>query len=1380
MPPARAGSMRGFLLRRLLSLAAFSAASFLAADVVRAQKATAGAAPHPVHVVYPVVMPPYTFKDEAGEAQGLAPDLLRLWSKKTGTPIQFTSAPWNAGLQMMREGKADLHASLYYTEDRDTYLDYATVVASSAGGIFSHKSILGLSSAEDLRAYRVGVVRASYHEEYARRTLPKGSVVSYPEWPEMVAAARKGETRVFIDDVGATVYRLRQRALVDEFRWNPARPLYHNHFWFAVREGEKQLAEALRQGMARITQEERAAIERKWLGTSGVKAPDALVIAVQSHFPPFTFMSPAGQVTGLFADIWRLWAKKMGKKIEFRASSWSDTLDNLKSGGADIHSGLFYSDSRAASFAYAKPFYETGSCLFCSAKGKLPDGPRGLAGKRVAVVGGSYHEEYLRTQQPAVEVIPFTTIEQMLRAVVNGEASACLAEQLSTAALITRLGLSGEFHADVSLLFTRRFHAAVLKENTGLLALVDEGFAALTTDELAETEARWVPDPEERYYGRAARKVALTLEEQAWLKAHPDIQLGYTDTFQPEVIVDPNGTHRGFLVDFLDELNRRLGTRIGLRIYPVGELVAKAQKKEVDGIPDIHPEYADKLGLLKTRAYITGYPTVFARRDASFDRPADLAGKRIAIIDKVFFSEQIVEQYGGGATVLKVKDALEGLRSVAKGETDLFLGASLNSYLIAKYQLFGLAPQCVFYDHPVRCGMGIRPDWPELVAILNKGISSFSEEEIEAIVARWVRPPEQKGVVKLTAAQEAWIAQNHTVRVRLSEHPPLMFTKDGKPVGIAVDLMNVVSERTGVALEFTSGPLPFPAALEGLVRHEGPDVIARLNPTPEREKVILFTRPYVSSPKFIFTRDDAPFVSSMKDLSGRTAAVIDGHLTHQHLAEDHPDINLLICKSSKEALGAVSSGKGFAFIGSLLATSAMINEYGLKNLKASAPSSLPDATVAMGIRSDWPELRDIMDKVLDAMPADEKAAMINKWSTVKVEHGIRPADVLKWVLGVGAAAALIVLLFAVWNRSLNRRVRERTAELATSEERFRATFEQAAVGVAHVAPDGRFLRVNQRFCDIVGYSHEEMLERAHQDITHPEDLGADLDQARQLLDGEAETYSMEKRYVRKDGETVWVNLTVSLVRDDAGEPRWFVAVVEDIAKRKQGEQTILEYQRRLKSLASELTIAEERERRSIAADLHDHVGQTLALARIRLAMACRAASEPALRAMLDEVSQSVLQAAQDTRHLIFDLSSPSMNEIGLAAAISEWLEEQVGKRYGLKTDFVDQVHRVPLTDDVRAILFRNVRELLTNVVKHAHAQTVSVRLERDDGNLRMVIQDDGVGFSADAASRKVGDAGGFGLFSIEERMADLGGSFEVASEPGKGCTAILTMPLSVQ
>lgn len=128
--------------------------------------------------------------------------------------------------------------------------------------------------------------------------------------------------------------------------------------------------------------------------------------------------------------------------------------------------------------------------------------------------------------------------------------------------------------------------------------------------------------------------------------------------------------------------------------------------------------------------------------------------------------------------------------------------------------------------------------------------------------------------------------------------------------------------------------------------------------------------------------------------------------------------------------------------------------------------------------------------------------------------------------------------------------------LRDSESTNRATFEHAALGIAHVAPDGRFLRVNDKLCAIVGYTSEELINATFQDITHPDDLGADLDQVRQVLVGKIKTYSLEKRYLRKDRSIVWVNLSVSLVRADSGSPRHFIAIVEDITERKRTEERV--------------------------------------------------------------------------------------------------------------------------------------------------------------------------------------------------------------------------------
>jgi signal transduction histidine kinase len=145
--------------------------------------------------------------------------------------------------------------------------------------------------------------------------------------------------------------------------------------------------------------------------------------------------------------------------------------------------------------------------------------------------------------------------------------------------------------------------------------------------------------------------------------------------------------------------------------------------------------------------------------------------------------------------------------------------------------------------------------------------------------------------------------------------------------------------------------------------------------------------------------------------------------------------------------------------------------------------------------------------------------------------------------------------------------------------------------------------------------------------------------------------------------------------------------------------------------------------------------------------------------------------------VLLDLTSPALNEIGLAAALSEWLEEQIGRRHGLRTSFDDRAGVAPLSDDVQAVLFRNARELLVNVVKHAKAGKVSVRVATSGGMLRIMVEDDGVGFAPEAVSGRPHNERSLGLFSIRERMADMGGALEIVSAPDKGTRATLIAPL---
>jgi len=485
--------------------------------------------------------------------------------------------------------------------------------------------------------------------------------------------------------------------------------------------------------------------------------------------------------------------------------------------------------------------------------------------------------------------------------------------------------------------------------------------------------------------------------------------------------------------------------------------------------------------------------------------------------------------------------------------------------------------------------------------------------------------------------------------------------------------------------------------------------------------------------------------------------------------------------------------------------------------------------------------------------------------------------------------------------------RQAQQDLQDSEERFRAIFEQAAVGVALIdIATGEFLRVNRKYADILGLTPEEITATTFMAITHPDDLQEDLDNVERLKAGTIREFSMEKRYCRKDGSIVWVNLTVSPMRAPGQQPTSHIAVVEDITnrkyaeqalresesrlreaqqmahlghwfwdvktgnvewsrevynifqlkpeeftpqidsilalspwpednqrdkeliqraidshepgayeqrflrpdgstgyyystfqgvyddqgnliaikgtvqdttERKQAEQKLLAYQNQLKSLASELTLTEERLRRNIATQLHDQISQSLVLSRFKLESLRDAVSQDAPRATLEEVRRVLSKTLEDSRHLTSELSYPILNVMGLEAAVGEWVLEEIQQKHGIVTAVDDDAQPKPLDEDVRAVLFRGVRELLMNVVKHARATRVKITMRREGDRIVIRVKDNGIGLATNGRFWQE-QSGGFGLLSVVEAMERLGGQLHIESQPGAGCLATLTAPLN--
>jgi len=240
---------------------------------------------------------------------------------------------------------------------------------------------------------------------------------------------------------------------------------------------------------------------------------------------------------------------------------------------------------------------------------------------------------------------------------------------------------------------------------------------------------------------------------------------------------------------------------------------------------------------------------------------------------------------------------------------------------------------------------------------------------------------------------------------------------------------------------------------------------------------------------------------------------------------------------------------------------------------------------------------------------------------------------------------------------------------------------------------------------------------------------------------------------------------------------------QQIAAGERTERELLDYQSQLRHLAAQLSMAEERERKRIATQLHDDIGQSLSICQMHLESA-RDGVPPEVGALIGQVIETLDQAITRTRTLTCELSPPVLRELGLTAAL-QWLAEQIVAAPGAANlDVRVEAEREPwlADEDLRVLFFQVARELLTNVVKHAKARHAVVGFGEQDGTVRLSVSDDGVGMNgcgvsdAPPQSRK---ATSFGLFSIRERLKYRGGWLEVESTPGRGARFTVVVPLDV-
>ncbi|HSR50213.1 MAG TPA: PAS domain S-box protein [Acidobacteriota bacterium] len=363
------------------------------------------------------------------------------------------------------------------------------------------------------------------------------------------------------------------------------------------------------------------------------------------------------------------------------------------------------------------------------------------------------------------------------------------------------------------------------------------------------------------------------------------------------------------------------------------------------------------------------------------------------------------------------------------------------------------------------------------------------------------------------------------------------------------------------------------------------------------------------------------------------------------------------------------------------------------------------------------------------------------------------------------------------NQALKEQVEERRrveAKLRESEARFRSAFEHATIGMSVVTPEFRFQRVNRALCDMLGYSAEELTRKSFQDVTHPDDLDIGRDQTQRALEGEFDSFRLEKRYIHKEGHVRWAYVAASVVRDRDGQPLYLVAQQRDITERRKAEAELRTSHEELRRLSRHLVSAREEERKQIAREIHDELGQALTALKLDLSWMEEelAEDQEALSAHTRGMTNLVDETIRSVRGILTALRPAVLDDLGLAAAV-EWQAQEFQERTKIDCQLDCSAHEIELDQARATAVFRIFQEALTNVARHAEATQVEVKLGEAGGNLVLNVRDNGKGIEA-------GQSGGthtFGILGMRERALLLGGQVEIAGQAGAGTTVSLRVPL---
>jgi signal transduction histidine kinase/DNA-binding response OmpR family regulator len=467
--------------------------------------------------------PPFKFVNSSGEPAGILIDFWRFWSEKTGIPVEFTASDFNSTIQMVSDGRADVNAGLFYSEERDRYLDFSDPIMNLDYHILIERRFY--QHGQDisrLKAFRVGVPEG-YTADFVKKNFSELSAVVFPDLPSLYEAANKGDILVFISPEENYKYYLQSIGEGSTFVLFSDEPVYSMGYRGAVREGNSALLKIINEGISKISSEEIESIKNEWFEKirneytfshkdmimfsdeeeKWLAGHAEIIVTGDPDWPPNSYYDSNGAYVGIVADLWNLIEKKSGIRFtRERSKNWAESLDMLRHGDVQVIDCVSETPERRDFMIFSDVLFSSNIVLIGREDTRFVNGIGDIGDLTLAVQEGVSEIELIKRDHPDIRLSYYSDPDMAYRDVSAGKIDLFLRHQSDfsfkqKAKMLTNLKIVGPTD------YTREYRVGVSKENIELAGIVNTIISNITQEEKNQIFEKW--------YGREKRIIDYSL-----------------------------------------------------------------------------------------------------------------------------------------------------------------------------------------------------------------------------------------------------------------------------------------------------------------------------------------------------------------------------------------------------------------------------------------------------------------------------------------------------------------------------------------------------------------------------------------------------------------------------------------------------------------------------------------------------------------------------------------------------------------------------------------------------------------------------------------------------------------------------------------------------